>query len=58
MEPRDCSWCGSALSIEYGMCQVCLMRFPETEEPEVVVVLDAESTQAADPDAPGTAVAT
>lgn len=37
MEPRDCTWCGSAKSIEHGVCQVCLMAF--SEEPEVVVVL-------------------
>lgn len=24
----DCSWCGSARSIEYGICQVCLMEYP------------------------------
>lgn len=27
-ERLDCSWCGSARSIEYGICQVCLMEFP------------------------------
>lgn len=26
-EPFDCPWCGSARSIEHGMCQVCLMEF-------------------------------
>jgi hypothetical protein len=24
----DCPWCGSAESIEHGLCQVCLMEFP------------------------------
>jgi len=24
----DCPWCGSAKSIEHGLCQVCLMEFP------------------------------
>jgi len=24
----DCDWCGSAASIEYGVCQVCLMEYP------------------------------
>lgn len=23
----DCGWCGSAASIEYGICQVCLMEY-------------------------------
>jgi hypothetical protein len=23
----DCGWCGSARSIEYGICQVCLMEY-------------------------------
>jgi len=23
----DCPWCGSAKSIEHGVCQVCLMEF-------------------------------
>ena len=23
----DCPWCGSAQSIEHGLCQVCLMEF-------------------------------
>jgi hypothetical protein len=27
-ERLDCSWCGSARSIEYGICQVCLMEYP------------------------------
>ena len=26
-ELYDCSWCGSAKSIEHGLCQVCLMEF-------------------------------
>lgn len=24
----DCNWCGSARSIEHGICQVCLMEYP------------------------------
>lgn len=24
----DCDWCGSAQSIEFGACQVCLMEYP------------------------------
>jgi hypothetical protein len=27
-EVTDCTWCGSAGSIEYGICQVCLMPYP------------------------------
>jgi len=27
-ERLDCDWCGSARSIEYGLCQVCLMEYP------------------------------
>lgn len=27
-EGLDCTWCGSARSIEYGICQVCLMEYP------------------------------
>ena len=26
-ELYDCPWCGSAQSIEHGLCQVCLMEF-------------------------------
>ncbi|MDQ3990982.1 MAG: hypothetical protein M3245_01555 [Actinomycetota bacterium] len=37
MELRDCTWCGSAQSIENDLCQVCLMRFPPDER--VVVIL-------------------
>lgn len=25
---QDCTWCGSAASVEYGVCQICLMEFP------------------------------
>lgn len=39
MELRDCTWCGSAQSIEHGVCQVCLMRFTDVTEEEAVVVL-------------------
>lgn len=38
MQLQDCTWCGSAASIEYGVCQVCLMRFPEDPLPERVVI--------------------
>lgn len=24
----DCTWCGSAKSIEFGVCQICLMEYP------------------------------
>lgn len=27
-ERLDCNWCGSARSIEHGICQVCLMEYP------------------------------
>ena len=27
-EPLDCSWCGSARSIEHGICQICMMEYP------------------------------
>ena len=27
-ERYDCTWCGSAASVEYGVCQICLMEFP------------------------------
>lgn len=27
-EGLDCTWCGSARSIEYGICQICLMEYP------------------------------
>ena len=26
-ELYDCPWCGSAKSIEHGLCQVCLIEF-------------------------------
>ena len=38
MDPQDCTWCGSARSIEYGVCQVCLMRFPEEPDTTRVVI--------------------
>jgi hypothetical protein len=28
-EVNDCTWCGSAGSIDHGICQVCLMSYPE-----------------------------
>jgi hypothetical protein len=46
----DCHWCGSARSIEFGICQVCLMEYPvETKVIELptertVVDLDAGVT--------------
>jgi len=48
----DCPWCGSAQSIEHGLCQVCLMEFPvETKvvalPTQRVVALDPQSTQQA-----------
>lgn len=24
----DCPWCGSAQSIEHGICQLCMMEYP------------------------------
>lgn len=27
-ERLDCSWCSSVASIEFGICQVCLMEYP------------------------------
>ena len=34
MEPEllDCSWCGSAKSVENGLCQVCLMDYSQHAE--------------------------
>lgn len=61
MEPRDCTWCGSALSIEHGVCQVCLMRFPDLEavDERVVVVLGDRGSEIRQEEeqATGTAVA-
>ncbi|MGH2739470.1 MAG: hypothetical protein ACRDH6_03145 [Actinomycetota bacterium] len=45
MDARDCSWCGSAKSVERGVCQVCLMRFRESEE-TVVDLSDPSSEKA------------
>jgi hypothetical protein len=28
MELLDCHWCGSAGSVENGICQICLMEYP------------------------------
>ncbi len=56
MEPRDCSWCGSARSIEYGVCQVCLMRFPDRDAPRVISLDPVEEVEA-DRDAADAAVA-
>jgi hypothetical protein len=52
VEPEllDCHWCGSARSIEFGICQVCLMEYPvdtrviqlPTERPERVIELESE----------------
>lgn len=28
MELLDCHWCGSAGSVEHGICQICLMEYP------------------------------
>ena len=38
MDPQDCTWCGSARSIEYGVCQVCLMRLPEDSDLDRIVI--------------------
>lgn len=62
MEPRDCTWCGSARSIEHDVCQVCLMRFPELRgADEVVVILEERDLQvretSAEEEAAGTALA-
>lgn len=60
MQLRDCTWCGSARSIEHDICQVCLMRFPELEDlDDVVVILEnLEVREApANEEASGTAVA-
>lgn len=27
-ERLDCSWCDSVRSIEFGICQICLMEYP------------------------------
>ena len=41
-ERADCTWCGSARSIEFGICQVCLMEYPlETK----VIRLPLERTE-------------
>ncbi|MFN2613246.1 MAG: hypothetical protein ABR552_00315 [Actinomycetota bacterium] len=38
----DCNWCGSARSIEHGICQVCLMEYPlETR----IIQLPVERTE-------------
>lgn len=62
MELRDCTWCGSARSIEHDVCQVCLMRFPELKDvDEVVVILEERDLQVRqapeEEEATGTAVA-
>ena len=51
LEPLDCHWCGSARSIEFGICQVCLMEYPvETQIIELpterIVALEAEEIEA------------
>lgn len=61
MEPRDCTWCGSARSVEHDVCQVCLMRFPELRDAdEVVVILEEKDLQVrerpGEQEATGTAV--
>lgn len=62
MQLRDCTWCGSARSIEHDICQVCLMRFPELEDlDDVVVILEDRDLEVretpAKEEATGTAVA-
>lgn len=39
---HDCTWCGSASSIEYGVCQICLMEFPNEA---VVIQLPVDGTR-------------
>jgi hypothetical protein len=36
----DCTWCGSAASIEHGICQVCLMEYPLGRELRIRETLD------------------
>ena len=44
-ELYDCPWCGSAQSIEHGLCQVCLMEFPvETKIIELAPVRAARAS--------------
>lgn len=40
MEPRDCTWCGSARSIEHDLCQVCLTRSADQRFSRIVVAMD------------------
>jgi hypothetical protein len=54
-ELYDCPWCGSAKSIDFGVCQVCLMEFPvETRvislptRSAAPIVLDAQETAKAE----------
>lgn len=47
MEPEllDCHWCGSARSVEHGICQICLMDYPYDAE-IIRLPLDLERTAA------------
>lgn len=47
-ELYDCSWCGSARSIEHGLCQVCLMEYPVDTQ---VIALPAQRPPAERPPA-------
>jgi len=53
----DCPSCGSAKSIEYGLCQVCLMEFPvETKVitlPPARLSLEPERERVVAPEAAG-----
>ena len=54
MEPEllDCTWCGSAMSVSNGLCQVCLMDYsqhakviplPSGSQPRIVVDVTQEA---------------
>ena len=47
----DCTWCGSAASIEHGLCQVCLMEYP-VETKIIPLPLDRPAKQKRSLDAP------
>jgi hypothetical protein len=45
----DCTWCGSAASIEHGICQVCLMEYPvDTKVIRLPLDRDARQTRTLD----------
>ena len=43
----DCPWCGSAKSIEHGLCQVCLMEYPM--DTKVITLPPARPAETPDP---------